>query len=656
MMPLPLPKLDKLHYDELVNEARNTLPALAPEWTDYNAHDPGITQIELLAWLTEIDSYRLGLIPEQAFRAYLRLAGIVQNQAQVAELALVFTGENASSKLPAGIVVPIRDTGIKFQTGLPLTISTAKLQAVLCGGKILNDITGQNTPNTIGYFAFGAEPETDAALYLGFDQALAEKGEEVSLWVWTGREVEDQATRMKLQQEHREITLERQALCDHPQLAPVLDWRRHYGVRTVWEYYAGTEKSWLPLQDVHDDTRALTLSGAIRFKAPAIENHSAGGISQDGYQAYYFIRCRIDRGRYDNPPQIANIALNAVPSRHAVEADSQCFKSNGRAGQRFFLNQKPVVPGSTRLYLQDDAKPWHETRVWDGFGPFEQVYILEPETGEIRFGDGRVGRVPPASKEITVTYQTGGGASGNIAAGKLEEPVAQYQDIKIYQPFAAVGGADAETLSQAKARAVKTLATPARAITLQDMAWLALNITGLPVARAYALADYHPQLQCVPVNGSNTVVILPPYPKQKPMPTPELCRAVHAYLERRRVLAGELYVIAPHYVTVTVQAQLIAQPQADRKRLVETAQQALTGYFNPLYGGSEQRGWPMGRSVYRSELLAILNAVPGVIFVDNLTWSVDGKSASRCGNLALCRHALVASGNHEITLKSGSQQ
>jgi predicted phage baseplate assembly protein len=659
-MSLPLPKLDKLTYDELVNDARNNLPALAPGWTDYNAHDPGITQIELLAWLTEINSYRLGIIPDQAFRAYLRLVGVVQNPAQVAETTLVFTTiSTLQQQLPASIVVPIKDTGINFQTALPLTISTAKLKAVISGGSSLVDNTSQNSPEISGFFAFGAEPDADAALYLGFDNILASEGTEISLWVWTGHEAENKISRFRLQQEQRELFLESQALCNESQRVEIPVWPQHYSVQTVWEYFADGNQ-WLPLQDVEDDTRAFTLSGAVRFKVPAGNRHSVGGITHVDYQNDYFIRCRIVKGKYDCPPVINYVALNAVSSRHAVEADQQIFTGNGRAGQRFILSQVPVVTGSTKLRIQDDVNTWLETLFWDGYGPFDRVYVLEPETGTIIFGDGRVGRVPPAEKKITVEYQTGGGAAGNVTAMNSEDPinnpipVAQFSDITVFQPFSAVGGADAETLNQAKARAVKMLETPTRAVTLQDMERLALNIPGLPVARAFALADFHPDLQCIPVNGSTTVVILPPCPKDKPLPTPQLCQAVQTYLQRKRVLTGEIYVIPPHYVTVTVQACLVKQSQTDSTVLIAQAKQTLADFFNPLHGGTEQKGWPVGRSVYRTELLALLNGLTGVAYVDNLTWSVDGELASRCGNIKLCRNALVASGNHEITIQTES--
>jgi hypothetical protein len=62
-MPLPLPNLDTRRWADLVQEGRALVPRYAPEWTDHNAHDPGITLMELLAWLAEMNIYRLNQIP-----------------------------------------------------------------------------------------------------------------------------------------------------------------------------------------------------------------------------------------------------------------------------------------------------------------------------------------------------------------------------------------------------------------------------------------------------------------------------------------------------------------------------------------------------------------------------------------------------------------
>src|SRR5829696_7881240 len=75
-MPLPLPNLDSRRWADLVEEARALIPRYAPAWTDHNVHDPGITLMELLAWLVEMDVYRLNRVPEAHRRKFLALVGV----------------------------------------------------------------------------------------------------------------------------------------------------------------------------------------------------------------------------------------------------------------------------------------------------------------------------------------------------------------------------------------------------------------------------------------------------------------------------------------------------------------------------------------------------------------------------------------------------
>jgi phage-related baseplate assembly protein len=57
-MPLPLPDLDTRRFDDLVSEMRALIPQLAPDWTNHNISDPGITLVELMAWVVEVNLYR----------------------------------------------------------------------------------------------------------------------------------------------------------------------------------------------------------------------------------------------------------------------------------------------------------------------------------------------------------------------------------------------------------------------------------------------------------------------------------------------------------------------------------------------------------------------------------------------------------------------
>ena len=90
-MPLPEPNLDDLRFQEdLVDEARRRIVRYCPEWTDYNVSDPGITLIELFAWMTEMMVYRLNRVPEKSYVKFMELLGVQLQPASSARAELTF--------------------------------------------------------------------------------------------------------------------------------------------------------------------------------------------------------------------------------------------------------------------------------------------------------------------------------------------------------------------------------------------------------------------------------------------------------------------------------------------------------------------------------------------------------------------------------------
>jgi hypothetical protein len=70
---IPLPNLDDRTFADLVEEARATIPGLAPGWTDHNPADPGMTLVELFAWMAEVMVYRTNRIPDANRRVFAKL-------------------------------------------------------------------------------------------------------------------------------------------------------------------------------------------------------------------------------------------------------------------------------------------------------------------------------------------------------------------------------------------------------------------------------------------------------------------------------------------------------------------------------------------------------------------------------------------------------
>jgi hypothetical protein len=75
-MPLTVPKLDDRNFDQLAAEAKALIPRSFPDWTDYNASDPGITLLELFAFLIEATIYQINRVPERSLEHFAALVGV----------------------------------------------------------------------------------------------------------------------------------------------------------------------------------------------------------------------------------------------------------------------------------------------------------------------------------------------------------------------------------------------------------------------------------------------------------------------------------------------------------------------------------------------------------------------------------------------------
>src|SRR5262249_3666600 len=122
------------------------------------------------------------------------------------------------------------------------------------------------------------------------------------------------------------------------------------------------------------------------------------------------------------------------------------------------------------------------------------------------------------------------------------------------------------------------------------------------VARARCFAREDPiQVVIVPGDAPGRLV-------DKPRPTTQLIHHVRDYLDRRRLLTTRLEVLGPTYEDVYVRAEVVLKPQyIGRFNDVATElKAALRTFVHPLSGHAEESGWPMGRTLHKSELYYVL--------------------------------------------------
>jgi len=304
---------------------------------------------------------------------------------------------------------------------------------------------------------------------------------------------------------------------------------------------------------------------------------------------------------------------------------------------------------------------WESTPDLLNANPADSHFLLDLAGDQIRFGNGEKGRILPKDARLYAAYYTTQAEKGNLQKDVIDELVQDTcnrallpspQDVAaklktIRNPIPATDGAPLESLEQLQARALADLARPTRAVTLADIEQLAKETPGICLARVTAIPNLHPAFPCYQASGIITVIVLPFLPVSAPQASPSLIRRVQAYLDARRVVGTRLLVTGSQYHAASVRAQVRAVRGANPEVVRAAVEQALDAFFDPLTGGPEHQGWPFGRSIYRSEVLQVMDETPDIDHVLDLEL-IDEDGQSSCGNLCLRPLELVAAQPHQI--------
>ena len=277
--------------------------------------------------------------------------------------------------------------------------------------------------------------------------------------------------------------------------------------------------------------------------------------------------------------------------------------------------------------------------------------MLDALSGEIRFGSGRNGLIPPlgAGNIRLAYYRTGGGLAGNRPANTIVQlkTTVPYVD-KVTNPEPAEGGAEAESLDSLLKRAPRALRHHHRAVSLEDYEDVAL-LASPAVARAKCVPLYDlindPDTRNVQP-GTVSLIVVPRTTEPKPVPSLELLDQVSRYLDERRIPTADLVIVGPDYVRVDVTAEIALASLEGASGVEREVAQTLARFLHPLTGGLDQNGWDFGREPYLSDLYALLEAVAGVDHIRSLH---KQEIEERPGALATGRF-LVYSGTHTIRL------
>jgi len=477
------------------------------------------------------------------------------------------------------------------------------------------------------------------------------------------------------------------------------------GPELTWEYWDGFVWGTLPSSD---GTGRLRLPGIVNVIS---EDDSVALARFD--KPLYWIRGRLKEDGPPGAPVVNGIFPNAVfASQQSTLTDQTIGLSNASGSQSFQVTQAPVLEGErievreisglpasvewrlvaldlfdgdetvvasledqlgregsntdiilgdlrlVRNRLKEVTQVWvHWTPVLTlaGSSPQARVYEIDRARGILTFGDGVEGRTPPDGASILGrVLTTGGGSVGNVAANTVTQLLGVVPGIQaVFNPIAAEGGSDAETLPAFISRAPQTVRHRGRGISGSDYEALAREASSA-VAFARAIPVRDPGGHTLP--GWVTVLIMPNSADPQPWPSFGLRQEVQTYLESHVAAdlasANRIFVTGPDFLAIDVSASLAPVVASQAGDVDTAARAAIAGFLHPLFGGPSGNGWELGRSVYLSDLARVLERVPGLDFVADLEMLLDGQIQG--SGVAVGPTQIVVAGVIRITLLAPS--
>jgi predicted phage baseplate assembly protein len=313
---------------------------------------------------------------------------------------------------------------------------------------------------------------------------------------------------------------------------------------------------------------------------------------------------------------------------------------------------------------------WEEVEDFGDSGPDDPHYTLDSVTGTIRFGpiirdaagrEVQYGAIPPLGAQMRfTTYRTGGGTKGNVGKNTINVMKSTIPYIsRATNSDPAIGGEDAESLDQAMLRGPKLLRARSRAVTVEDYEYLSKQATP-EVARARCIP---PSPEDVTAGRVITTVLLVPasartdqfIPREELQLGQRALTEVMEYINARRLVTSEVRLAAPNYRYVSVEAGVRARKRANKEELKATIEKKLYTLINPVKGGPDGDGWPWGRSLFHSEIMALIQGVDGVEYVESLQFYVADlttRTRSRVdGSITCPPDGLLASYDHAVSVK-----
>ncbi|MDQ6891910.1 MAG: putative baseplate assembly protein [Acidobacteriota bacterium] len=543
------PNLFDRRFQDFVEVGRARLRSLAPDWTDYNAHDPGITLMELLAWTAEAQLYSLGRLRRDERVAYAALLGLKPSGTHGA--SGVLWRDRTDPGAPAATlahtqVIPTDATINVLGSVDPTFRPTDRLLwvpgaierlALRAATDSTVDFTTINDRGGPAFLPFGEQPGRRDVLSMKF-RTRDEAG------LFGVRREEARGARWAI------------GVRAAPQLS----------VPSTQPTDAPRSKGTRPSR-----LDATLVNGDVRVPI-AIVRDSSLGLLQTGIllldldnapdsPAVFTIELRAPNG-FPRAPRLLRLEPNVIPILQGRTITSEFQIATGFPdwsfelgvpGLRFDAGQHPLR--SLTVGEPDGVKTWTPCDRLSGAGPQDRVYQLDSLSGRVTFGNGVNGRIPPAAAQVLVTYDVSDGADGNVARNRSWQVTGFPGAFGVnLDPIA--GGADPSDGNDQRREARRRSRDEHALVSSHDVVAAAESLPLLEVARAWVVA---PDAKTPRTRVVKLVAMRSRATEGEPAQIPETRRwldTIRRRLVRRMPLGTRLSVVAPRYVEFSIRASV----------------------------------------------------------------------------------------------------
>lgn len=644
-MPLPAPPIDNRRYQDLVDEMIARIPVHTPEWTNFNASDPGITLIHLFAHLTENMLYRVNQIPERNRLKFLQLLNIGLMPAVEARGMVHFTNSSGpldQALLPSG--TELAAGSVLFRTANSLDILPVETRCYMKRAITVDAETADYY--AMLYASYGKAAPSDYALYesveidpgngIDFNMAM-----DRTVWIaLLGRDDDkilsgggdDIWSNVRAALSGRTLSLgivpgenaDGKSLAPASVVNPVsnsLNFAMPRGdLGIAFDADGVPAPQYLELTPVADFD-PLSQPGIVQLTLPEAARiiswddldplESGVGdlppfINDDKLSSRIVTWLKISAGASANV-KLAWMGINAAQVRQRIEVNAERLgEGNGNPDQQFGLAKAPVLESSVKIIgvsssgqrewqqIDDIAAADPEVAVYRPGQPTQAVfpdrYMVDHEAGMVRFGDGLSGRRPATGETLYASYAYCEGREGNVGTGAISGGSLLPAGITVSNPVPTWGGSDPETVAQGEKQIRRRLQNRDRLVTQGDFVSIAWRTPGIDIGRIEVISASHPDLSPVTagsVPGAVTLMAIPAFDASFPnAPRPDrlFVSALCNYLDPRRLVTTELAIRGPSYIGIWISIGIEIAGGHSAAEVIERVRAQVQAYLSPLPG------------------------------------------------------------------------